>query len=167
MVFGLAQEGDAPAAFSKLSGRKVPRNALFLSCVLMLSGVVLLYAGDSIGEAFGMVTTVSAVCFMFVWSIILASYLVYRKRRPEQHAASPFKMPGGIPMVWVVFAFFAFLIWALTTQPDTFVALLVTPLWFAVLGAAFAVVRRSPLHQARVADWKAMSDAETATASRV
>ena len=144
------------------SDLKVPQNALFLSCVLLLAGVVLLYAGKDVGAAFDMVTTVSAVCFMFVWSIILASYLVYRKRRPEQHAASPYKMPGGIAMVWVVFAFFGFLVWALTTQPDTLTALLVTPIWFAVLGVAYAVVRKSPLHQARVAEWKAMSDGETA-----
>jgi len=162
MVFGLANDGDAPKVFGKLSSRKVPQNALFLSCVLLLAGVVLLYAGKDVGAAFDMVTTVSAVCFMFVWSIILASYLVYRKRRPEQHAASPYKMPGGIAMVWVVFAFFGFLVWALTTQPDTLTALLVTPIWFAVLGVAYAVVRKSPLHQARVAEWKAMSDGETA-----
>ena len=164
MVFGLANDGDAPKLFGRLSSRKVPQNALFLSCVLLLAGVALLYAGKDVGVAFDMVTTVSAVCFMFVWSIILASYLVFRKRRPELHKSSPFKMPGGIPMVWVVFAFFAFLVWALTTQPDTLTALLVTPLWFAVLGAAYAVVRRSPLHQARVAEWKAMADAETASA---
>src|SRR6478752_866321 len=110
MVFGLAQEGDAPAVFGRLSSRKVPRNALFLTCVLLLSGVVLLYAGKDIGKAFDMVTTVSAVCFMFVWSIILASYLKFRSRRPHLHDASKFKMPGGIPMVCVVFAFFAFVL---------------------------------------------------------
>jgi D-serine/D-alanine/glycine transporter len=41
----------------------------------------------------------------------------------------------------------------------------VTPIWFAILGVAYAVVRRSPLHQARVAEWKAMADAETVSAS--
>ena len=41
------------------------------------------HAGKDVGVAFDMVTTVSAVCFMFVWSIILASYLVFRKRRPQ------------------------------------------------------------------------------------
>lgn len=164
MVFGLAQEGDAPAAFSKLSGRKVPRNALFLSCVLMLSGVVLLYAGDSIGEAFGMVTTVSAVCFMFVWSIILASYLAFRKRRPELHAASKYKMPGGIAMVWVVFTFFAFVLWALTTQPDTLIALLVTPIWFVILGIAWAVLRRQPAHVARWTAFRAQLEDENKVA---
>jgi len=149
MVFGLAQEGDAPGIFSRLSTRKVPSNALFLSCVLLLSGVVLMYAGQDVGKAFEMVTTVSAVCFIFVWSIILASYISFRRRRPQLHAASNFKMPGGIPAVWVVYAFFAFVLWALTTQPDTLIALLVTPTWFVVLGVAWAVLRRRPAHLAR------------------
>ncbi|EMY34728.1 D-serine/D-alanine/glycine transporter CycA [Arthrobacter crystallopoietes BAB-32] len=165
MVYGLAQEGDAPSVFAKLSSRKVPRNALFLSCVLLLSGIVLLYSGESIGQAFGMVTTVSAVCFMFVWSIILASYLVYRKRRAHLHAASKFKMPGGVVMVWVVFAFFAFVLWALTTQPDTLTALLVTPVWFVVLGIAWALLRRRPVHMAREEAFKAQLAGEQQAAT--
>lgn len=160
MVFGLAQEGDAPAVFGKLSSRKVPANALFLTCVLLLSGVVLLYAGENVGKAFDMVTTVSAVCFMFVWSIILASYLAYRRRRGRLHQASAFKMPGGQVMVWVVFAFFAFVLWALTTQPDTLTALLVTPVWFIILGIAWALLRRRPVHLAREQAFRAELAAE-------
>jgi D-serine/D-alanine/glycine transporter len=155
MVYGLAQEGDAPTVLGKLSSRKVPQNALFVSCVLLLAGVVLLYAGKDIALAFEMVTTVSAVCFMFVWSIILASYLAFRKRRARLHDESKFKMPGGIAMVWVVFAFFAFVLWALTTQPDTLTALLVTPLWFVVLGVAWAILRRRPVHMARAEMFRA------------
>jgi D-serine/D-alanine/glycine transporter len=154
MVYGLAQEGDAPSVFGGLSRRKVPQNALFLSCVLLLSGVVLMYAGQDIGKAFDMVTTVSAVCFVFVWSIILASYLAFRRRRPQLHEASKYRMPGGVPMVWVVFAFFAFVLWALTTQPDTLLALLVTPVWFVLLGAAWLVLRRRPAHLARYATFQ-------------
>ncbi|GLB69314.1 D-serine/D-alanine/glycine transporter [Arthrobacter mangrovi] len=160
MVYGLAQEGDAPTIFGNLSSRKVPQNALFLSCVLLLSGVVLLYAGKDIALAFEMVTTVSAVCFMFVWSIILASYLAFRKRRARLHEESRFKMPGGVVMVWVVFAFFAFVLWALTTQPDTLTALLVTPVWFVVLGVAWAILRRRPTHLARYEAFQADLEAE-------
>jgi D-serine/D-alanine/glycine transporter len=162
MVFGLAQEGDAPAVFSRLSVKKVPSNALFLSCVLLLSGVVLMYAGQDVGKAFEMVTTVSAVCFIFVWSIILASYIAFRRRRPQLHAASKFKMPGGIPAVWVVYAFFAFVLWALTTQPDTLAALLVTPVWFLILGVAWAVLRRRPAHLARFEVFQAELRADAA-----
>ncbi len=151
MVFGLAQEGNAPRKFGKLTRNHVPANALFFSCMFLLAAVVLLYAGSSIIEAFTVVTTISALLFMFVWTIILVSYLVYRKRRPQLHAASKFKMPGGVVMCYVVLAFFVFLLWALTQKQDTLQALLVTPIWFALLGIAWALVRRRPGHKARYA----------------
>ncbi|WKG00966.1 D-serine/D-alanine/glycine transporter [Mycolicibacterium sp. HK-90] len=155
MVYGLAQEGDAPSRFGKLTSRRVPANALFLSGVFLLSGVVMVVVGDSIIEAFTIVTTISSLCFMFVWSIILISYLTYRKRRPHLHEASKFKMPGGIVMCYVVLAFFVFLVWAFTQKQDTLQALLVTPVWFIVLGIAWAVLRRRPGHLAREARFRA------------
>ncbi|MGF7123783.1 D-serine/D-alanine/glycine transporter [Rhodococcus sp. AG1013] len=151
MVYGLAQEGDAPAAFGKLTRRRVPANALYLSGVFLLAGVVMVVVGGSIIEAFTLVTTIASLCFMFVWSIILISYLVYRKRRPHLHQASTYKMPGGVPMCYAVFAFFLFLIWAFTQKDDTLQALLITPVWFAVLGVAWAIVRRRPAQMARAA----------------
>jgi D-serine/D-alanine/glycine transporter len=166
MVYGLAQEGDAPRVFGRLSSRKVPKNALLFSCVFLLAGVVLLYAEGGVAEAFTLVTTISALCFMFVWSIILVSYLVYRRRRPQLHAASTFKMPGGTFMPYVVLAFFGFVVWALTTQPDTLAALLFTPLWFVALGIGYLALRRNPAHQglrfaheARVREEKRQRDA--------
>ncbi|MFC9786622.1 D-serine/D-alanine/glycine transporter [Rhodococcus sp. NPDC127528] len=154
MVYGLAQEGDAPASFSKLTKRRVPANALYLSGVFLLAGVVMVAVGSSIIEAFTIVTTISSLCFIFVWSIILISYIVYRKKRPQLHEASKFKMPGGVPMCYVVLAFFVFLIWAFTQKEDTLHALLVTPLWFAGLGVAWAVLRRRPIQMARAAAFK-------------
>jgi D-serine/D-alanine/glycine transporter len=155
MVYGLAQEGDAPALFGRLTSRRVPANALFLSGVVLLSGVVMVAVGGSIIEAFTIVTTISSLCFIFVWSIILISYLAYRRRRPHLHEASKFKMPGGVPMCFVVLGFFAFLVWAFTQKADTLHALLVTPVWFIVLGLAWAVLRRRPGHLARAAAFRA------------
>lgn len=148
MIFGLASSHDAPQKLGELNRRKVPVNALFFSCVFLLSGVVLLYAGQSVIEAFTLVTTISALLFIFVWSIILASYVQYRRTRPELHRQSHFKMPGGLPAVGVVFAFFAFVLWALAQQPDTAVALMVTPGWFVFLAVVYFFVRR---HKARIA----------------
>ncbi|MEV6057039.1 hypothetical protein [Streptomyces sp. NPDC052107] len=96
-------------------------------------------------RAFTLVTTISAVLFIFVWSMILISYIVCRRRRPHLHEASRLKMPGGVAMCYVVLAFFGFLIWALTQKEDTLRALLVTPVWFAALGIAWAALcRRRP-----------------------
>jgi D-serine/D-alanine/glycine transporter len=109
--------------------------------VFLLSSVVLLYAGQSIIEAFTIVTTISALLFMFIWSIILASYVQYRRKRPDLHEKSTFKMPGGHAAIAMVFAFFAFILWALAQKPDTAVALKVTPIWFALLGIAYLVIK--------------------------
>ncbi len=148
MVFGLATFNFAPKAFQKLNSRQVPVNALMFSCIFLLAGVVLLYAGQSIIEAFTMVTTVSALLFIFVWSIILASYLQYRRKRPDLHEQSNFKMPGGRAAVVMVFAFFAFVLWALAQQPDTAMALKVTPLWFVLLAVSYFFVRRKEARKA-------------------
>ena len=174
MIYGLSREGDAPKRFGKLSSRGVPRSALLFSCMFLLAGVVLLYAEGSVSEAFTMVTTVSALCFMFVWTIILVIYIVYRRRRPQLHEASKFKMPGGSFMPYVVMAFFAFILWALTTQPDTLAALLFTPVWFVALGIGYLLLRRNPehtairaAHDAKVAEEKAALDGrEDALAGR-
>ncbi|EOM77775.1 amino acid permease [Rhodococcus rhodnii] len=155
MIYGLAQEGDAPAPLATLNARRVPANALFFSCTFLLASLVLLFSGESIIEAFTVVTTISSVLFMFVWTIILCSYMAYRRRRPELHAASRFRMPGGIVMCWVVLAFFGFVLWALTQQADTLRALLVTPVWFVVLAIAWFVVRRRRGHLAR---WQEFRD---------
>ncbi len=146
MVYGLAQEGDAPSIFSRLSRRHVPVNALLFSCLFLLSSLILLFSGETVLAAFTLVTTISALLFMFVWAMILVSYMAYRRKHPELHAASKFKMPGGVPMCWAVLAFFGFILWALTQQPDTMEALIVTPVWFIALGVAWFFVRQRPRH---------------------
>jgi D-serine/D-alanine/glycine transporter len=50
-------------------------------------------------------------------------------------------MPGGYAAVAMVFAFFAFILWALAQKSDTAVALKVTPIWFVLLGIAYLVIK--------------------------
>jgi D-serine/D-alanine/glycine transporter len=51
-------------------------------------------------------------------------------------------MPGGVVMSYAVFGFFAAIIYVLALEPDTRVALAVTPVWFAALGVAYRVLLR-------------------------
>lgn len=142
MVYGLAQDGDAPRIFSRLNRRLIPANALFLSGAFLLWSIVMVLIGKSVMDAFTMVTTVASLCVMFVWSMILISYIAFRKKRPALHEASKFKMPGGTAMCYVVLAFFAFLVVVLTQEADTLHALLATPLWFVVLAISWKVMAR-------------------------
>ncbi|MGE8406486.1 MAG: D-serine/D-alanine/glycine transporter [Pseudomonas sp.] len=141
MLFGLAQEGDAPKAFEKLSNRDVPANGLYFSCTCLLLGAALMYVIPDLVEAFTLVTTVSAILFMFVWSLILLSYLKYRTHRAALHQASKYKMPGGRFMCWACLVFFAFILVLLSFETDTRQALIVTPLWFVLLTVTYQFVR--------------------------
>ncbi len=40
---------------------------------MLLSSIVLLYAGDSISSAFNLVTTVAAVLVIFAWAMIMST----------------------------------------------------------------------------------------------
>lgn len=142
MIYGLGTSRLAPQILGKLNSRKVPVNALFFSCIFLLAGVVLLYAGESIIAVFTIVTTISALLFIFIWSIILASYIQYRRKCPDLHEQSTFKLPGGRASVVMVFAFFAFILWALAQEQDTAVALKITPVWFVFLGIAYLIIRK-------------------------
>ncbi|MDU9392583.1 D-serine/D-alanine/glycine transporter [Pseudomonas sp. zfem002] len=149
MLFGLAQEGDAPKAFEKLSGRDVPANGLYFSCTCLLLGAALMYVIPDLVEAFTLVTTVSAILFMFVWSLILLSWLTYRKQRSALHQASKYKMPGGRFMCWACLVFFAGILVLLSFEADTRQALIVTPIWFVILSVTYQFVRsrRQPRRQ--------------------
>ncbi|WP_338813308.1 amino acid permease [Dermacoccus nishinomiyaensis] len=168
MVYGLAEENDAPRVFSRLSRNRVPVASLALSCgLLLLIGLPLLGASGSVADAFDKITTVSAICFMFVWTIILISYVVYRRRRPHLHEASTFKMPGGVVMCYATMAFFVFVLWTLWIKDDTRQALLWTPLWFVILLAAyFLIVRRRPAHEQLRAEHAAKVERENAEVTR-
>jgi len=142
MLYGLAEQGVAHRAFGRLSRRAVPTNGLFFSCLCLLGGVALIYLIPNVMTVFTMVTTVSAILFMFVWTIILCSYLAYRKKRPQLHAESVYKMPLGKFMCWACMAFFAFVIVLLTLQEDTRQALMVTPVWFLILAIGWFMRKR-------------------------
>ena len=137
MLFGLAKKQDAPEPFGKLSSRSVPANGLLFSCLCLFGGVVLIYLVPNVMEAFTIVTTISAILFMFIWSMILISYIAYRRKRADLHEQSEFKMPGGILMCFVCLVFFAFVIVLLTFEADTRQALIATPIWFVILGISY------------------------------
>ncbi|TCV91630.1 D-serine/D-alanine/glycine:proton symporter (AAT family) [Luteibacter rhizovicinus] len=138
MLYGLAQEKHAPKTFAQLSKAAVPSRGLLFSCICLLAGATLVYIIPNLVTAFTLVTTLAAVLFMFVWSLILVAYMAYRKKRPELHAVSEYKMPGGVFMCWACLVFFAFVLVLLSLESDTRQALMASPVWFALLAMGYA-----------------------------
>ena len=133
MLFGLSREEQGPKAFGKLNTRAVPANALYFSTVCLMLGAALQYFVPNTVEAFTLATTLSTILFICVWLMIIWSYMVYYKKRPELHAKSTFKLPGGLVTCWVVIAFFIGTIVILALEDDTLKALQVSPIWFILL----------------------------------
>ena len=137
MLFGLSRNNVAPRIFGKLNVNGVPAPALLFSCAFLVFGPVLLYQEGSIMEIFTVVTTISSIGFIFVWMMILLSYIKYRKMRPELHKASVYKMPGGVVMAWVCLAFLVFALYLFSRDDDTLQGLLYMPIWFGILTVAY------------------------------
>ena len=133
MLFGLSREKQGPKAFGRLNSRAVPANALYFSAVCLLLGAALQYFVPDTVKAFTLATTLSTILFICVWLMIMWSYIVYYKTRPELHAKSTFKLPGGLLTCWVVIAFFVGMIYVLSLEADTAQALKVSPIWFILL----------------------------------
>lgn len=133
MLFGLSREEQAPKAFGRLNSRAVPANALYFSAICLLLGAALQYFVPNTVEAFTLATTLSTILFICVWLIIIWSYMIYYRTRPELHAKSIFKLPGGLVTCWIVIIFFVCMIGVLSLEDDTRRALMVSPVWFILL----------------------------------
>lgn len=145
MLYGLSSSRLAPRVFSRLSSNNVPCNGLLYSCALLFLGVFLLYQEGNIMNAFTIVTTISSICFIFVWSIILIAYMRYRKIHPDRHEKSRFKMPGGVIMCWLVLLFFVFILVIFSFKADTLKGLMYAPIWFIGLAICYPFYRKVAL----------------------
>lgn len=143
MLFGLAERGDAPAILSRLSKLSVPVYSLLFSGVCMLAGLTLLLVIPEVMTAFTLISTISAILVIFTWSMILLSYIAYRRKDPAAHLRSTFKMPGGVPMAVITLSFLLFIVFLLSLQPDTRTALYFMPAWFIFLLISYRGKSRS------------------------
>jgi len=74
---------------------------------------------------------------IFTFAMIILSYLAYRKKAPELHQQSAYKMPGGVFMAWITLAFLIFVVAILALDHDTMISLAFSPLWFIGLFIAY------------------------------
>ena len=166
MVYGLAKQHHAPAVFGGLSSRNVPTGGIFLGTGLILISSLALITTQSMMNAFELVGSVAALIFIYIWSMILFAYLAYRKRLPQAHDESAFKMPLSKVMPYVALGFFAIVIFALSLNDNTRIALYVLPVWFLVLGAFYWLnTRRSPHQRKLIEDFKKKVIVQTAAAA--
>ncbi|MDX3310713.1 amino acid permease [Streptomyces sp. NPDC054884] len=144
MLRNLADSGEAPAVFRKLSASKAPAFGITVSVLFMGIGVILNYVVPE--KAFGYVTSVATAAGIWTWLMILISHVRYRRavvagRLP----ASSFPAPGGSAFSWVAIVFLLFVTGLIAYDADSRVCLYVMAGWAAALGVGWAVLKnRNP-----------------------
>ncbi|WP_404427833.1 amino acid permease [Ureibacillus chungkukjangi] len=140
ILFNLSNNKQAAKPLGKLNKNAVPSNALFLSSIVVSIGALLSYAIPD--SAFSIVTTVSAICFIWVWSIILISHIRYKKIRPDLHRNSIFKAPLTPFINYAVLTLFVGVLIIMFIAEETRTALLFTPAWFIVLIITYSIRKK-------------------------
>lgn len=131
MLYTLSSNNQAPTKLKKLNKHAVPSNALVTSTVVVSIGALISKIIPE--QAFTIVTTISAICFIWVWSIILISHINYMKKRPDLRAQSTFKAPLTPFINYVILGLFAFILIVMLFAEATRLSLLMTPIWFILL----------------------------------
>jgi len=131
ILFNLSKNNQAPKRLGRLSKHSVPSNALWISTLVISVGALLSKLIPE--QAFGLVTTISAICFIWVWGVILFCHLRYKKTRPQLHAKSRFKAPLTPFVNYVVLILFAMILIIMLFSDATRLAILLTPIWFILL----------------------------------
>lgn len=136
MLFNLANHGEAPKKFGKLTKNGVPGPAILASAAALLIGVVLNYIVPA--KVFAWVTSIATFGAIWTWAIILLSQIQYRKSlNQDQVKKLKFKLPLFPFTSYLSLAFLAFVIVLMAFSPDTRVALVIGPLWLGLLTAVY------------------------------
>lgn len=140
MLRTLADSGEAPQAFNKLSVTRTPALAITVSVLFMGIGVVLNYVVPE--KAFGYVVSVATAAGIWTWLMILISHVRYRREVVAGRLpASSFPAPGGSVGSWIAIVFLLFVTCLIAYDADSRVCLYVMAGWAVALGAGWAVLK--------------------------
>lgn len=136
MMYGLAQQGQAPKGFAQLSKQGVPWMTVVVMAAALLGGVVLNYLIPE--NVFLLIASIATFATVWVWLMILFTQVAMRRSMSkEQVAQLKFPVPFWpyAPAAAIVFMLFVFGV--LGYFPDTQAALLVGAVWIVLLVLAY------------------------------
>ena len=136
MMYGLAQQGQAPKGFAQLSKQGVPWMTVVVMGAALLGGVVLNYLIPE--NVFLLIASIATFATVWVWLMILFTQVAMRRSMTKAQVAElKFPVPFWpyAPAAAIVFMLFVFGV--LGYFPDTQAALMVGAVWIVLLIIAY------------------------------
>ncbi len=137
MLYSLAQQGNAPKAFTRLSDRHVPYLATLFSSFCTLGIVVLNYLFP--GEVFLYVMSVATIGAVITWAMIVLVHLRFRAVHRHDAAELIFRTPLCPYANYLCLAFLALVVAVMAQLENMRMAVAVLPVWLAMLYVGFKI----------------------------
>ena len=137
MLFGLAQQGNAPKALLKVDRRGVPVLTILVSAVATALCVLINYLMP--GEAFGLLMSLVVSALVINWAMISLAHLKFRRKKDQQGVTTRFKAllyPAGN---WICLIFLAAILVLMATTPGMAISVWLIPVWLVILGIGYFI----------------------------
>ncbi|SAK52750.1 aromatic amino acid transport protein [Caballeronia temeraria] len=141
MLYGLAQQGNAPRALLNVSGRGIPLAALAVSALVTAACVVINYVIP--GRAFGLLMGLAVSALVINWAMISIIHLMFRRHKRANAEVTTFASFGHPFTNYIVLAFLAGIVWVMYAIPDLRLSVYLIPVWLAVLGIGYYLKTRA------------------------
>ncbi|BAO91348.1 amino acid permease [Caballeronia cordobensis] len=140
MLYGLAQQGNAPRMFANVSARGIPLTALGVSALVTAACVVINYVMP--GRAFGLLMGLAVSALVINWAMISIIHLKFRRQKRVRNETTLFRSFGYPFTNHVVLAFLAGIVWVMFETPDLRLSVYLIPVWLAVLVIGYYLKKR-------------------------
>lgn len=141
MLHGMANQGQAPKVFAKVSRRGTPFMTVIVMMVALLIAVYLNYIMPE--NVFLVIASLATFATVWVWIMILFSQIGFRlKLSRKQISELEFPLRGGIFTSILAIIFLFFIIGLIGYFPDTRMSLYVGGVWIVALVISYWIKNR-------------------------
>lgn len=140
MLFGLAQQGNAPKALLKVDSRGVPVATILVSAVATALCVLINYLMP--GEAFGLLMSLVVSALVINWAMISLAHMKFRKKKDQQGVTTRFRAvlyPFGN---WLCLVFLAAVLVIMAITPGMAISVWLIPVWLVILAVGYIIKNR-------------------------
>lgn len=141
MLFGLAQQGNAPKSLLKVDRRGVPVLTILVSAVATALCVLINYLMP--GEAFGLLMSLVVSALVINWAMISLAHLKFRRKKDQQGVTTRFKAllyPVGN---WICLVFMAAILVLMATTPGMAISVWLIPVWLVILAIGYFIKNKT------------------------
>ena len=149
LLYGMAQEGNAPKSLAEVNKRGVPVKAIVYPGIVTAFCVVLNYVAPA-GVIELLISLITAA-LVIIWTIIIISHLNYRKLHDAKGTQRSFKAPLFPLTNYICLAAMALVVVVMLLTPGVRASAYAIPVWVLAVYAMYRMVFRQPVRLVQTA----------------